>query len=131
MALQSVGANRSYIRYAECEKGQTLAEGFYMEAPANKFNSGKSDYVFRKEDGSEVVLNGCGSLSYRMEKVDLKCWTVVVYDGTEQLPPKHKFAGKTVHKLLVYCDPDRVFGKSSSPAAAPSIVVADEVEEDL
>lgn len=80
-------------------KGEVL-EGVFVEALPNQLDSSKLDYKFQTEDGQTVIINGTGSLSYRMKSVTPGTLTKVIYNGKEKIK-KGKMAGREAHSFDV------------------------------
>jgi len=81
--FKSVGGQKKYFKYAECEEGQLLVEGKFIGTSPNKF--GKENFDFRPEEGP-IVREG--------DTVQ------VIYDGKGILD-KGAFKGKEVHNFKV------------------------------
>jgi hypothetical protein len=97
------GSQVSFINFAKlAEEGFTgpVAEGEFVEAIANKFNPEKNDYKILKDDGTHVIVNGCGSLAYQMAGVKPSDYIRIEYNGKSKMS-KGKFAGKAVHNITV------------------------------
>jgi len=97
--FKSVGGQKKYFKYAECEEGQLLVEGKFIGTSPNKF--GKENFDFRPEEGPIVSLNHAGQLAYLMDNYVREGDTVqVIYDGKGILD-KGAFKGKEVHNFKV------------------------------
>ena len=100
MEFRSVGGQKKYFKYAECEKGQILVQGKYVGTSPNKF--GKDNHDFRPTDGGPTVcLNSAGHLNYLIDNnVQVGDMVQVTYDGKDILD-QGAFKGKEVHKFDV------------------------------
>lgn len=150
MALQSVkGGERKYVKYAEAQKGQVLAEGFYMGPSDGRFGI---QHNIKGVDGTTTVLNSAGHLNYLLEKNIIKGdYIQVVYEGMEVLGENSKYEGKPSHQFDVKTDPTKSMASGASlssfetsaqvtspveeapaaPAAAPAAPKAKVPAEDL
>ena len=82
------------------EEGVTgvVVEGTFIEAIQNHFEPNKLDYKFEKEDGTTVILNGAGNLTYRMSKVMVGDYVQISYDGMQEIK-NGKMKGRKSHNF--------------------------------
>ena len=103
--FKKVGAENSlsFIKAStlaeEGVKGVVL-EGEYIGAIKNNFDENKSDYKFKKDDGSIVIVNSTGSLAHQMAKVEVGSYVRLEYDGKKTLT-SGKMKGKMAHMFTV------------------------------
>lgn len=102
MAFKKVETNYRYLKYADCEEGDIVAEGIYTGSREGQY--GIQHYV-REQDGVSVVLNSAGHLNYLLKEAGVKKGNLiqVTYAGTEKLE-KGKYKNKDVHKFELAID---------------------------
>lgn len=100
MAFQTIGGNRNYPKYSECEAGEMLVDGTYVKSFDGKFGI---QYEYMQEDGGIVVLNSAGALNNAMQYVNPGARIQVTYMGQKDIT-KGKFAGKQFHDFQVAVD---------------------------
>lgn len=76
-----------------------ILEGAYIGPVANNLEPSKSDYKF-ETDSEIIILNGSGSLTYRMKDVTPGSLVQVVYNGKQKIK-KGKMAGRDAHSFDV------------------------------
>lgn len=97
--FRSVGGQKKYFKYAECEQGQVLVEGKFVGAVPSRFQG--NNYEFRPEQGPIVSLNHSGHLKYLIETyVKEGDLCRVIYDGKTTIE-KGAMAGKEAHQFKV------------------------------
>lgn len=131
MAFKKVGnGNFKYVKYAEAEVGQVLAEGTYLGSRQGTYGI---QHQVRDDQGDVTVLNSSGHLNFLLENhVTKGDYIQVSYKGTELLK-KGKFKGKEMHQFEVGVDTDRENDKSAAPvegANAPAPANTDD-DDDL
>ena len=100
MAFQQIDSGPiEYPKYAECEKGTTW-EGTYTTEGVSKFD--KPTYTIETDKGT-VLLNGSGTLPYKMSKVEKGALVQVVYSGMEAIK-NGEYAGTMSHQFQVLVD---------------------------
>lgn len=105
MAFKKVEAgNNKYIKYADCEVDDVIAEGIYTGSREGQY--GIQHYV-RQDDGTTVVLNSAGHLNFLLKDGNVRKGDLiqVTYCGTEKLE-KGKYKNKDVHKFELAIDED-------------------------
>ena len=100
MGYREVGGQKTYYKFKECEKGQTLVEGVFRREFDGKFGK---QYEYQNDDGRIVVLNAAGNLRYKMDFIKPDTKVKIVYDGEIKLD-KGKMAGKMCHQFIVLTD---------------------------
>lgn len=105
--FKQVGSNSAdgkpirFIRPGElAESGTTglILEGIYLGPVANEM-TGKDDYKFETDD-ELVVINGNGSLRYKLNLINVGDLVQISYLGKEKLTKGAK-AGKSAHSFNV------------------------------
>ncbi len=103
MQFNEVGGSVSYINVAPNGKpafkaGDVIVEGTFMRTFQGKFGL-QHEFMVGNE---KKVLNGFGSINYKLQDIEPKTTCRVVYNGKQKLT-KGKMAGKDFHdcKLLV------------------------------
>lgn len=77
-----------------------VVEGEFVGTLENKFNEDAPDFKIRKDDGSLVVLNQCGSINHQMKKVEEGDYIQVSYEGQKKIEDG-KLKGKMVHQFKI------------------------------
>ena len=99
MEFRSVGGQKKYFKYKDCEAGDVLVQGKYLGTSPSKF--GKDNHDFKPAEGPTVCLNSAGHLNYLIENnVQIGDMVQVTYEGTDVLD-QGAFKGKEVHKFDV------------------------------
>ena len=100
--MKKVFAPRTYKRFAEAKKGDSLIDGAaYLRSEEGKF--GKPNHIFESDSG-EIVLNSSGKLDYLIENFlepGMRC--KIVYNGMVTLD-KGIYKGKTSHDFELWID---------------------------
>ena len=95
--------NLRFIRPKElADAGTTgvVAEGIYEGSQPNSFDTTKSDYKIRLDNGDLVIINSSGSLAAQMAKVAVGAFVQVTYLGMKVLT-QGKMKGKNSHSFVV------------------------------
>jgi len=99
MEFRSVGGQKKYLKYSECEAEDILVQGKYLGTSPNKF--GNDNHDFKPAEGPIVCLNSAGHLNYLMENnVQVGDMVQVTYKGKEMLE-QGAFKGKESHQFDV------------------------------
>lgn len=76
----------------------TIVEGRYVGEVVNQFEG--VDYKFELDNGDTVILNGCGSLKYKLSAIDPGSYLKIDYNGM-QVIESGKMKGKKAHSFTV------------------------------
>lgn len=76
----------------------TVVEGEYLGTVANQFEG--EDFKFKLDDGSTAIINGCGSLRYKLSGVEAGTYVQINYNGKEVIE-SGKMKGKEAHSFTV------------------------------
>jgi len=87
-------------KLAEDDFTGVVVEGEFIGTMPNKFNEDKPHFKIKKDDGSLVVLNSCGSVAKQMEKVKEGDYIQVSYNGQKKIEDG-KLKGKIVHQFNI------------------------------
>lgn len=113
--FKEVVTTKTYLPFKAMTAGQVvIPDSKYIGRTPNKF--GKENFEFEDEKGAISVLNCCGSLELKFEKIEVGSRVRVTYNGKKVIS-KGQFAGKDFHDFSVAVDVD-------------SQVVAPDVEEE-
>lgn len=127
MGFREIAAKKEYIKPKECEPGEVVIEGFFVQEAINKF--GQTQFEFETDDGKIVVLNGSGLLKYKMQFVHEGDYVQVIYDGMEVLSGG-TMKGREAHQFTILTDDDRSRRKLTSVASTKKNQVKEEDYED-
>lgn len=101
MSLQKV-ERPIYVKYSECNPGDTLIDGTFLYSKEGKFGI---QHYFEKEDGQQVCLNKAGMLD---KFVDNSLWegrrVRIDYGGKKPIE-KGAYAGKEAQTFEFFVDP--------------------------
>ena len=99
-------------KYADCDAGEVLAEGFLTKIIQDQY--GNPCYLVKGDDGVVTGLNSSGHLNYLMEQdAYVGACIQVVYEGTE-IMEKGRFKGKPAHRFSLLIDRERSSTKMQS-----------------
>lgn len=108
--MKEIGGSRVYLNWKEWEEGD-FVEGKWVDEYTDSF--GNPAYVLQLADyslsnapetiekGGSFVLNSCGSLKAKMEKLQVGAKIRVEYAGVDKIK-KGKFTGKEFHNVRVF-----------------------------
>lgn len=101
-SFKKVGGPRTYVRYADCKKGDVLVEGTYIGTVPNQYNKDKPNYEFAQSNGeANLVLNSAGKLNYLMDNFVTEGDVVQIsYLGKSKVE-KGPMKGKDAHDFEV------------------------------
>jgi hypothetical protein len=101
-SFESLYKPRKFVKYAESQPGEVLAEGVYKGTIPNKRFGGIMHIIEASIDGqqSEIVLNSSGHLNFLLGQVPAGTTIRVVYNGTK-IGVSKKFAKKECHQFNV------------------------------
>lgn len=119
MAFEKVNSNRKFYNLKECEKGQVLAEGYYLKDIVSQ-KYGNTQHEIKDSERGIVVLGG-GALNQAMGLLEKGAYVRVTYDGTIKLESGN-FKGNDCHQFIVEEDKDRAM---TSVQAAQESATAD------
>lgn len=77
-----------------------VLEGEYLGEVPNKFDEEKNDFKFKKDDGSMVIVNSCGSINHQMAKVKVGEYVQISYLGQKTIKDG-KLKGKKIHDFKI------------------------------
>jgi hypothetical protein len=122
MAFKEEGS-ANFRAYETLSAGDIVAEGWVEGFTASKFKG--DNIVVREGNGECVIVNHCGSLAYRMKEarpnpISIGDYIKVVYKGKEVMK-KGVFAGKDVHEVALYRDPDMHISKFTQGQVAKPV----------
>lgn len=103
MSFKEVATGRKFVKYAECVKGDVIAEGKFVGTSENQY--GESYEI--DSDGIVLALPAAGQLRNIFGKrVGEGSYVRVTYGGMEEIA-SGKFAGKSAHAFKVEVDDER------------------------
>ncbi len=105
MAFEDVTERFRYLKYAECSKGDLLAEGHFVRSEMDKTYF-KPKYFITGEDGIITVLNASGQLDKVMQKLKPGDFVRVIFEGSSVMD-HGRFKGKSAYSFKVQVDPER------------------------
>lgn len=127
MAFKKVsGGSFKYVKYAECEEGQVLAEGTYLGHRQGTYGI---QHQIKEDSGDITVLNSSGHLNWLLENLATPGDCVrVTYDGMVKVP-KGPMKGKASHQFVLELDEERKTAGVQPVSSAPKDD-SEETEED-
>lgn len=105
MGWQEVGVG-TYLSFKDREPGDIVLEGGWFLRPI-KGNFEKPNYEFMQQDGSKVILNGCGYVHKAMEDIVPGDFCRVIYGGQGMTSEKHFAKNRPQHIVKILIDPDQ------------------------
>ena len=123
---QEITGVTTYPKYKECEPGDVLVEGEYLQNFQGMYGV---QYKFRSRSGGFVVLGKSGNLDYKMEFVEPGSLVKITYEG-EEILKTGKYKGRHCHQFSVMVAPQKdKDSKGSHPHDENSH--ADDILDDL
>jgi hypothetical protein len=131
MAFKKVETQRTYFKYAECKKGDTLvSEGLYAGPEEGKYGI---QHIFKQKDGKVICLNASGHLNWLIDNHGFQGMLCnIKFDG-EVILHSGKYAGKPAYNFELEIDEDyvdespRAAAKAATPA--PYVPTPAEIED--
>lgn len=121
---KTVGGAGKFIKFADMVEGDYFSGKYVKTYKDARYDNDRyevlidgfeSDALLHNGDapkiGDTVTFDGCGSLNYAMDEIEVGTEIELEYQGTSKLPDGHKYKNKDAHQVEV-----KTFGEEETPS---------------
>lgn len=124
MSFEQVQTSVTYVKPAECTKGQVMAEGWYCTPLETKFGI---THMIRTEHGGMIGVNSFGHLDYALKAIKEGDFIRITYDGKDVIKTG-EWKNVAAHRCIVAIDRSRS-GAVNNPNPSNEAIPSDDVAE--